>query len=94
MAWFRWDGADLILQVRVDARAARDELVGAIGDSLRVRITAPPVEGRANAYLLAFLARQFGTRKTAVTLLRGHKTRTKLLRVRTPTKIPAGLGIR
>lgn len=94
MSWFRWDGPDLVLQVRIQPRASRDEIAGVVGDCLKVRITAPPLEGRANAHLIAFVARQFGTTRHHVSLLQGEKARIKLLRVCAPTKIPPGLAIR
>ncbi|MFQ5757666.1 MAG: DUF167 family protein [Acidiferrobacterales bacterium] len=94
MPWFRWDGEDLVLQVRIQPRARRDEFAGVVGDCLKVRITAPPLEGRANAQLIAFVARQFGTAKGHVSLLQGETARTKVVRVEAPTRIPPGLAIR
>ena len=94
MPWFRWDGEDLVLQVRIQPRASRDALAGVVGNYLKVRITAPPLEGRANAQLIAFVAKQFGTAKGQVRLLQGEKARTKVVRVEAPTRIPPGLAIR
>lgn len=93
MRWCRWEGQDLILRVQIQPRASRDEPAGVIADRLKIRITAPPVEGRANTHLIAFLAKQFGVTKSAVTLLRGEKGRTKLVRICAPSKIPVGLSI-
>ncbi|MFQ5994339.1 MAG: DUF167 family protein [Acidiferrobacterales bacterium] len=93
MPWFRWDTGDLILRVKVQPRAQRDEIAGVIGDHLKVCIAAPPVEGRANARLIAFLGKQFGVAKGRATVLRGEKARTKLIRIQAPTKIPPGLDI-
>ena len=59
-AGYRWEGADLILQVRAQPRAGRDEWAGLLDDRFRVRITAPPVDGQANARLREFLATLFG----------------------------------
>jgi uncharacterized protein (TIGR00251 family) len=59
-AGYVWDGADLILRVRVQPRASRDEWMGLQEDRFRVRITAPPVDGQANAHLREFLAALFG----------------------------------
>ena len=49
--------------VRVQPRAARNEIVGVQDAALKVRLTAPPVEGQANAALVAFLAEQLGVRR-------------------------------
>lgn len=64
MSWFRWDGEDLILACHLQPKASRDEFAGLHGDRLKIRLTAPPIEGRANAHLMAFLADAFGVAKT------------------------------
>ncbi len=90
-ACYRWDGGDLVLQLRVQPRASRDELAGPYGDRLRVRITAPPVDGRANAHLLRFLAVAFGVPPAAVQLERGETGRDKVVRVTAPQRFPVAL---
>jgi uncharacterized protein (TIGR00251 family) len=85
-----WDGPDLILRIQVQPRARSDEFAGTHGDHLKVRLTAPPVDGRANAALIAFLAETFGVPKRQVTLLAGDTGRSKRLRVAAPTRRPAG----
>lgn len=87
-AWYRWDGADLLLTLRIQPRASRDELAGPLGEALKVRITAPPVDGKANVHLVAFLARTFGVAKGDVVLESGAGSRTKRLRVRKPRRLP------
>lgn len=87
-AWYRWEGADLVLSLRVQPRASRDELLGSEGEHLRVRITAPPVEGKANEHLRRFLAELFGVPRTRVELLAGGQSRTKRWRVRAPGRLP------
>ncbi len=93
MPWCRWQDQDLILQAQIQPRASRDEFADIVGDRLKIRITASPVDGRANAHLITFLAKQFGVAKSAVTLLHGERGKTKVIRVRSPTKIPSGLDI-
>jgi uncharacterized protein len=90
--WYRWDGADLVLNLRVQPRARRDELGEPIGDQLRVRITAPPVEGKANAHLARFLADRFGVPIARVTLLAGDQGRSKRLKIAAPSQLPAGIS--
>lgn len=91
-AWCRRDGEDLVLALRVQPRAARDELAGPHGDRFRVRITAPPVDGKANAHLLRFLARCFDVPVADVVLERGETGRDKQVRIRHPGRIPPALG--
>ena len=68
MGWWRRDGSDLILQIRVQPRASSDALAGVMDDCLKVRLTAPPVEGKANEHLIAYLAKTFGVPKSQVIL--------------------------
>ncbi|MCE3285456.1 MAG: hypothetical protein K0R70_1712, partial [Steroidobacteraceae bacterium] len=51
----RRDGVDVLLEVRVQPRASRNEFAGVVGTRLRVRLNAPPVDGRANAALVDFV---------------------------------------
>ena len=70
------------LRVRVRPRSARDEVRGVQAGALVVRLTAPPVEGEANAALIRVLARALRLAPSAVELMRGQTGRDKLLRVR------------
>ena len=69
MSYFRWDGEDLILECHLQPAARSDDFCGLHGERLKIRLTAPPVEGKANAYLMAFLAKAFGVAKSQVSLL-------------------------
>jgi uncharacterized protein len=89
--WHRWEAGDLWLHLRVQPRASRDEFVGVFDDQLRVRITAPPVEGQANAHLVRFVARQFGVSPSQVRVEAGASSRCKWLRVCEPKTLPDSL---
>ena len=91
MAWFRRVGSDLILQVLVQPRASRDAISGVIDDYIKIRLTAPPVDGRANEHLINYLARLFGVPKSRVILERGATSQRKVLRIRAPKKLPEAL---
>ncbi|MDH3309132.1 MAG: DUF167 family protein [Gammaproteobacteria bacterium] len=91
MGWFRRDGPDLVLQVQVQARAASDAIAGVLGDRLKVRLTAPAVEGRANEHLMTYLARVFGIPRSHVVLVRGKTAKHKQVRLRSPRKLPENL---
>ena len=86
--WYRWQAGDLILHLYVQPRASKDEIIGPHGDRLRVRITAPPVDGRANAHLLRLLAKAFGVTRGQIILLSGERARDKRLCIRSPVRIP------
>lgn len=86
--WYRWLGDDLELHLRVQPRGRRDAFVEAQGDYYRVRLQAPPVEGKANAALCRFLAESFGVSLSQVELLAGAQSRTKRLLIRSPRQFP------
>lgn len=68
--------------VKVIPRAKRDEIVGVERDALKIRLNAPPVEGRANEALIKFLAKMLGVSRSQVEIVRGETARHKLVRVR------------
>ena len=72
---------DTGIRVKVQPKASRSEILGFIGDVLRVKVAAPPDRGKANAVLLELLATTFGVPKSRITLLRGHASRDKLIEV-------------
>jgi len=71
----------VVFTVRVVPRASKNEIVGFHGDALKVRLAAPPVEGRANEALIAFLAHRLGVRKSQVEIVAGATSRQKIIRV-------------
>lgn len=83
------DGS-LTFPVRVVPRAKRNEIVGAEGGALKVRIAAPPVKGKANKALVGFLAQALGVRKRQVEIVRGQRARDKTVRIRGLSEKEAG----
>ena len=67
--------------MRVQPGASRDGVVGKVGDSWKIAITAPPIEGRANQACAAFLAKLLGRPKRDVELVGGAKSRTKTFEI-------------
>ncbi len=88
-----WQGEALVLWLRVQPKASRDEICGPHGEQLRVRITAPPVDGKANAHLLRFLAQVFGVSRAQVSLLQGESGRNKRVRIEAPQRLPQAAAI-
>lgn len=87
-----WQGDDVLLRLRVQPRASRDEIVGAYGDeALKVRITAPPVGGKANAHLQKYLAKIFAVPRADVVLVSGETGRDKRFKIQSPAGIPEAL---
>ena len=86
--WCRWQGDELLLFLWVQPRASRDEFVAPHEDRYKIRIKASPVEGKANAHLLRFLAKSFGVSQSQVRLITGAQGRNKTIGIRSPRKMP------
>jgi uncharacterized protein (TIGR00251 family) len=89
--WYRWDGDTLTVTVYVQPRAAKDRVVGVHGSALKISLTAPPVDGRANALLLRTLARAFKVKPSQVALVRGDTARYKTVTILSPAVAPEAL---
>jgi hypothetical protein len=76
----------VVVAVRVQPRASRDEIAGEMNGALKIRLQAPAVEDRANEALVEFLARLLKTPKSAVRILSGERSRSKRLEIRGATK--------
>jgi uncharacterized protein (TIGR00251 family) len=79
----------VLLSVHVVPRARRDTVDGMYGDAIRIRLAAPPVEGRANAALLRFLCRKLGVSRAAADLRTGRASRHKLVWIEGVTRAAA-----
>jgi uncharacterized protein len=73
------DGAVLTLHIQPGAK--KTEIVGLHGEALKIRLASPPVDGKANAALLEFLAKKVGAGRTALELVSGQTSRSKRVRV-------------
>lgn len=83
------------LSLRVQPRASSNAIVGLHGQCIRVRLTAPPVDGAANQALISFLADRLGVAPAAVELVRGHGARDKVVEVAglAPEEVAQRLGL-
>jgi hypothetical protein len=88
-SWLEETKDGIVIRVRVIPRAGRDEIVGLIGgEALKIRIQAPPVEGKANARLIKYLSREWKISRADLTVLSGETGRSKRLGIINP---PPGL---
>jgi uncharacterized protein (TIGR00251 family) len=76
----------VIFAVRVQPRASKDEIAGEMAGTLKIRLQAPALEGRANEALIEFLAELLKTPKAAVRILNGERSRIKRLEILGVTK--------
>ncbi|ENY72296.1 hypothetical protein G114_08627 [Aeromonas diversa CDC 2478-85] len=83
-----WQGEVLVLQLLIQPKASRDQIVGLHGEEVKVAITAPPVDGQANAHLVKYLAKQFKVAKGQVKVIRGELGRHKAVSIDAPRVIP------
>ena len=81
------------LELRLQPRGGRDQVMGERDGAVLIRISAPPVDGKANAALIAFVAKTIGVPKSAVTIIRGETSRNKVIRVegRAPADVRTAL---
>ena len=81
MAWITPCENHVLLQVLIIPRASRTEIVGVHDIRLKIKLNAPPVEGKANKALIEFLAKRLNLRKDQINILSGQSSRRKTLQI-------------
>lgn len=76
------------LKIYIQPGAKKNEIVGPHGDAIKIKIKAPPLEGRANEALIEFLSETLGIAKSKIEIIRGHTSRQKLVSIDGLTKNP------
>jgi uncharacterized protein (TIGR00251 family) len=79
--WYRRNGEVLTLTLHVQPGAKRTDVAGLYGEALKIRLAAPPIEGRANEALLKFIAESFGVPLRQVELKQGGQSRHKVVAI-------------
>lgn len=87
--YLKKEGEDLLLRLFLQPKASQNQFIGQYGDELKITITAPPIDGQANAHLIKFLSKQFNVSKNAVSVEKGKQSRHKLVRIKDPKKLPS-----
>jgi len=80
--YLRAQSDGVLLSVKLQPRASANEIVGAMGNELRIKVTAPPVDSAANEALVRFLAEKLDCARSCVELVRGQTSRHKVVKVR------------
>ncbi|GGE85783.1 DUF167 family protein YggU [Shewanella carassii] len=83
-----WEQQDLLLNLYIQPKASRDQLVGLHGEEFKVAITAPPVDGKANAHLTKYLSKAFKVPKGQIVIVKGELGRHKQVRIEAPKILP------
>lgn len=84
----RWDKQDIILACHVQPGAKKSELTGIHDERIKIRLQAPPVDGKANTELIRFLSKLFAVNKNAVQIESGALSRQKRVRITNPVNCP------
>ena len=84
--WIRETPDGVIFKAAIQPRGSRNEIAGLKGDALKIRLTAPPVEGAANKMFVEFLAKTLKVKKSDVEIIRGQASRSKQVLVRSATR--------
>lgn len=79
--WLRESAGRTTLTLHIQPGAKKTEVTGLHGDALKIRLAAPPVDGKANAALIGFVADRLGVAKSAVSLKSGQTSRRKVLEI-------------
>jgi uncharacterized protein (TIGR00251 family) len=74
-------GSAVTIRVKVHPRAKKDAITGIVGDALKLSLTSPPVDGKANAACIRFFAELFGISRSVVTIISGQTSRNKVIQV-------------
>jgi uncharacterized protein (TIGR00251 family) len=80
------DKDGVILPVRIQPRASKDEIVGEYNGALKIKLTSPPVEGEANRHCIEFLAKRLKIGKTQIEIIKGERSRDKMIKIIGVTK--------
>lgn len=91
MTWYEITRDGVAIRIHAQPGAKRTEVVGLHGDCLKLRLASPPVDGKANACLIEFLARRLRVKRSQVTITRGMGSRRKTVYVAAAGLQPAAL---
>jgi uncharacterized protein (TIGR00251 family) len=81
MISIRDTASGVILAVKIHPRAKKNAITGEVGEALKVALTAPPVDGRANAACVEFFAKLLKVPRSSVTIASGQTSRNKVIRI-------------
>jgi uncharacterized protein (TIGR00251 family) len=88
MSFYEWRGKDLIIRLKIQPRASVDGFAEIMNDRIKLRLTAPPVDGKANRHLTRYLSKVFKVPKGQVIILSGETGRDKRVRIVEPRVLP------
>jgi uncharacterized protein (TIGR00251 family) len=78
---YRKTDGGILINIKVEPRSSRAGIQGAMGDSIKVKLTSAPVDGEANRQLVELIAKEFGIRKSAVKIVKGFNSKHKIVKL-------------
>jgi len=72
---------ETLVKIYLQPKASKNEIMGPYRDGIKVKITAPPIEGKANEALIRFLAKELGVSPSSIEIIKGHHSREKTLKI-------------
>jgi hypothetical protein len=72
---------EITLKIYLQPKSSKNEIVGPYRDGIKIKVTAPPIEGKANEALVRILSREFGISPSRIEIIKGHHSREKTLRI-------------
>ena len=78
---FKIVGNDIVIKVKIVPGSSKDKIIGVYNDALKIAITAPPVEGKANKKCIAYLAKYFEVAKSKIEIISGQTSKNKLIKI-------------
>jgi uncharacterized protein (TIGR00251 family) len=79
--YFKIRGNDIIIKVKIAPGSSKNKIDGIYNNALKISITAPPVEGKANKKCIAYLAKYFDIRKSKIEIVSGQTSKNKLIKI-------------
>ena len=79
--YFRITGNDITIKVKIVPGSSKNKIIGVYNDSLKITITTPPVEGKANKKCIAYLAKYFDVAKSKIEIVSGQTSKNKFIKI-------------
>jgi len=79
--YFKITGNDIIIKVKIVPGSSKNKIIGVYNDSLKITITAPPFEGKANKKCIAYLAKYFNAAKSKIEIISGQTSKNKFIKI-------------
>jgi len=86
--YFEWRDKVLRLKCKLQPGASANKFVGVVNQEMKIMLTSPPINGKANAHLIKFISKEFGVAKSAVSIVTGELNQHKTLEIDSPKKLP------